>query len=245
MTTHVMEPAARSTSTRTRTMRAAVITAPRTLTIKDVPIPEPRPSEIRVELEGCGVCASNLPPWEGRPWFNYPMNPGQLGHEAWGIIDAVGGDVSTFRVGERVAMLSDNAYAEYDVTQIDRAVHLPESLRDIPFPAEPLGCAMNIFRRCEIRPGDTVAIIGIGCMITDAFEGIETFFEPGVEMLVARSGDEVADQLRSLDESRAQQIGRAALKRVLAEHTYDHRAALFEEVLGVSRITGLQPVQMA
>jgi spore maturation protein CgeB len=110
---------------------------------------------------------------------------------------------------------------------------------------------LNISRESMARYGFSPATrvfeaAGAGaCMITDAFEGIETFFEPGVEMLVARSGDEVADQLRSLDESRAQQIGRAALKRVLAEHTYDHRAALFEEVLGVSRITGFQPVQMA
>jgi len=69
------------------------------------------------------------------------------------------------------------------------------------------------------------------CLITDAFLGVETFFEPGEEILVADDGDEVAEHVRSLTPARANAIGRAALRRVLAGHTYDHRAALLEEVL--------------
>jgi spore maturation protein CgeB len=69
------------------------------------------------------------------------------------------------------------------------------------------------------------------CLITDWFEGVETFFEPGEEVLVARSGDEVAEHVRSLTPQRARAVGRAALRHVLAEHTYDHRAALVEAVL--------------
>src|SRR5215212_522910 len=117
------------------TMRAAVIREPGQVEIREVSLPEPRPNEIRVKLEGCGVCASNIPPWEGREWFKYPLSPGQLGHEAWGRIDAVGHDASKFAVGDRVAMISDNAYAEYDVTHEDRAVALPDSLLGVPFPA--------------------------------------------------------------------------------------------------------------
>jgi threonine dehydrogenase-like Zn-dependent dehydrogenase len=143
-------------------MRAAVITAPQTLQIREAPIPQPAPGQIRVKLEGCGVCASNIPPWEGREWFRYPMAPGQLGHEGWGVVDAVGQDVVQFSVGERVAMLSDHAYAEYDVASEDKVIALPQELADAPFPAEPLGCAMNIFRRSGVRAGSTVAIIGIG-----------------------------------------------------------------------------------
>jgi threonine dehydrogenase-like Zn-dependent dehydrogenase len=146
----------------TRLMQAAVITAPRELTLRQVPLPQPGPHQIRVKLQGCGVCASNIPPWEGRPWFSYPMAPGQLGHEAWGLVDAVGDDVTNMHPGDRVAMISDHAYAEFDLTTPDRTVRLPEPLREVPFPAEPLGCAMNIFRRSGIRPGDTVAILGVG-----------------------------------------------------------------------------------
>jgi spore maturation protein CgeB len=69
------------------------------------------------------------------------------------------------------------------------------------------------------------------CLITDAWEGLEQFFEPGTEMLVARDGDEVARQLESLDLKKARAVGQAALRRVLAEHTYDHRAAQLDAVL--------------
>jgi threonine dehydrogenase-like Zn-dependent dehydrogenase len=143
-------------------MRAAVITAPGTMEIRHVPLPRPAAREVRVKLEGCGVCASNIPPWEGREWFHYPFSAGQLGHEAWGVIDAVGSDVLHFSVGERVAMLSERAYAEYDVANEDQVVPLPDALANTPFPAEPLGCAMNIFHRSGIKSGDTVAIVGIG-----------------------------------------------------------------------------------
>ncbi|TFZ06221.1 hypothetical protein EZ313_06135 [Ramlibacter henchirensis] len=69
------------------------------------------------------------------------------------------------------------------------------------------------------------------CLITDAWEGLEQFFEPGAEMLVARNGDEVAHQLESLDTDKARAVGEAAYRRVLAEHTYDHRAAQLDAVL--------------
>ncbi len=69
------------------------------------------------------------------------------------------------------------------------------------------------------------------CLITDFWEGIPLFFEPGEEILVARSGEHVALHLATLTEERARAIGRGALRRVLAEHTYAHRAAQLEEVL--------------
>jgi threonine dehydrogenase-like Zn-dependent dehydrogenase len=144
------------------TMRAAVITAPGKMEVREVAVPKPGALEVRVKLQGCGVCASNIPPWEGREWFYYPFAPGQLGHEAWGYVDAVGEDAMHFSVGERVAMLSEKAYAEYDVAKENQIVALPDSLMDVPFPAEPLGCAVNIFKRAQIQPGDTVAIVGIG-----------------------------------------------------------------------------------
>jgi NADPH:quinone reductase len=149
-------------SLRTQTMRAAVIVSPGKCEIHDVDSPKPKADEVRVKLEGCGVCASNIPPWEGREWFKYPLSPGQLGHEAWGHIDAVGDNVTAFHEGDRVAMLSDHAYAEFDVTTIDKVVPLPMSLDGMPFPGEPLGCAMNIYSRSGIQPGQTIVIVGIG-----------------------------------------------------------------------------------
>lgn len=143
-------------------MRAAIFTGNEGVELTEAPIPTPGPEQVCVRLEGCGVCASNIPVWEGREWFDYPMAPGATGHEGWGVIDAVGTGVQGWSVGERVSMLSENAYAEYDVADADSLVRLPPELGEQPFPAEPLGCAMNIFARSGIEPGQTVAIVGIG-----------------------------------------------------------------------------------
>jgi threonine dehydrogenase-like Zn-dependent dehydrogenase len=143
-------------------MRAAVLTGPGLFEIQRVKRPEPQIGEVRVRLEGCGVCASNLTPWAGPAWMRFPTEPGGLGHEGWGVIDAVGDDAGVLKVGQRVALLSYHAYAEYDVAPADAVVALPESLSVEAFPGEALGCAMNIFRRSAIRAGQTVAIIGIG-----------------------------------------------------------------------------------
>ncbi|MFL6500701.1 MAG: glycosyltransferase [Candidatus Udaeobacter sp.] len=69
------------------------------------------------------------------------------------------------------------------------------------------------------------------CLITDAWQGIEKFFEPGEEILVAHSGDEVAAHLVDLTPERAHEIGQAAYQRVLAQHTYAQRAAQLDEIL--------------
>jgi spore maturation protein CgeB len=69
------------------------------------------------------------------------------------------------------------------------------------------------------------------CLITDAWEGIETFLEPEKEVLVARDGAEVAAIVETLDPESAKQIGQAALKHVLAEHTYAHRARQVSRIL--------------
>jgi threonine dehydrogenase-like Zn-dependent dehydrogenase len=78
------------------------------------------------------------------------------------VIDAVGSEVSGVQPGQRVAALSYHAFAEYDLAEADAVVPLPSSMDDQPVPGEALGCAMNIFRRSAIEPGQTVAIVGIG-----------------------------------------------------------------------------------
>lgn len=144
------------------TMDAAVVTGGGSLEVRRVPVPEPGPGEVRVRLEGCGVCASNLGPWAGPSWMEFPTEPGGLGHEGWGMIDAVGEGVTEWQAGDRVAALSYHSYAGYDIAGADAIVRLPAALDGLPFPGEPLGCAMNILRRSDIRAGQTVAIIGIG-----------------------------------------------------------------------------------
>ena len=142
-------------------MQAAVLIAPETMELAEVALPAPGPGEVRIRLEGCGVCASNVEPWEGQPWSTFPGEPGGMGHEGWGVIDAIGPGVRQIAVGDRVAALSGKSFAPYDVARADMVVQLPPALSG-PFPGEPLGCAFNIFRRSAVEAGQTVAIVGIG-----------------------------------------------------------------------------------
>lgn len=143
-------------------MQAARMVAPGEMRVCEVPVPEPGAGEVRIRLEGCGVCASNLGPWSGPDWMEFPQDPGAFGHEGWGLIDAVGPGVEDLAPGDRVATLSDHAYARFDLASADAVVKLPSGLDGKPFPGEPLGCVMNIFRRAKVGRGDTVAIVGVG-----------------------------------------------------------------------------------
>lgn len=99
------------------------------------------------------------------------------------------------------------------------------------------GAVLNISRDSMASTGFSPATrvfeaAGAGaCIVTDAWEGIDRFLAPGEEILVARDGAEVAEHVASTPPERRRAIGAAARRRVLAEHTYAHRAALVEEVL--------------
>jgi spore maturation protein CgeB len=87
--------------------------------------------------------------------------------------------------------------------------------------------------RCGFSPPTRIfEAAGAGaCIVTDAWEGIERFLSPGLECLVACSGEEVAEHLKMLTERRAREMGRCARARILAEHTYARRAEQIETVL--------------
>jgi len=69
------------------------------------------------------------------------------------------------------------------------------------------------------------------CLITDAWAGIERFFDPGEEILIAHSGEQVAAHVANLTPDRARAIGQAAYRRALAQHTYAQRATQFDGIL--------------
>lgn len=142
--------------------RAARVIAPGQTDIVPIAPRDPGPSEVRIAIEGCGVCASNLGPWAGPEWQQFPLPPGGLGHEAWGVIEAVGDEVHGLPPGTRVAFAGQNGFATHETVPATDVIVLPDELSDMPVPAEPMGCAVNIFRRAAISGADTVAIIGIG-----------------------------------------------------------------------------------
>jgi spore maturation protein CgeB len=69
------------------------------------------------------------------------------------------------------------------------------------------------------------------CLVTDAWLGVEDFLEPGVEVLVAEDGADVAEHVRATEPVAARAIGAAAARRVLRDHTYGHRAAQVDALL--------------
>jgi threonine dehydrogenase-like Zn-dependent dehydrogenase len=142
--------------------QVARFTAAGQIDVQEREPPNPGRGEVRVRLEGCGVCGSNLPVWEGRPWFRFPLEPGAPGHEGWGVIDGMGRGVEGWSVGDRVALLSTHAFAQHDCARVGELVRLPQEWTGRAFPGEPLACAVNIFRRSEIRAGHDVAIVGVG-----------------------------------------------------------------------------------
>ena len=144
------------------TMRAATIAAPGRTQVDVVATPDPGPGEVLLRLEGCGLCASSLPVWEGAPWFEYPLAPGAPGHEGWGVVESLGDGVAGPEPGTRVAALSYRAFAEHDLAAAAELVPLPPELDGRPFPGEAIGCAVNAFHRCRIEPGQRVAVVGAG-----------------------------------------------------------------------------------
>ena len=153
--------------------------------------PEPGPGHVRIKVQACGVCHSDVLTKQGLwPGIQFPRVPG---HEVAGVLDAVGPDVPVFKVGQRVGLgwhgghcnycapcrrgdfiLCENqlisginfngGYADYVIAPANALALIPDDLADVD--AAPLLCAgittFNALRNSGARPGDTVAILGIG-----------------------------------------------------------------------------------
>jgi D-arabinose 1-dehydrogenase-like Zn-dependent alcohol dehydrogenase len=173
-------------------MRAIEVSKPNApLQMVERPIPEPGPRQVRIKIEACGICHSDLFVVTGAiPGTKYPTVPG---HEIAGRIDAIGPEVTTWRVGQRVGVgwfggacfvcdrcrrgdfitcrnlkvpgfHYDGGYADYMIAPIDALAAIPDELDAAA--AAPLLCAgittFNSLRHSGAKPGDLVAILGIG-----------------------------------------------------------------------------------
>ncbi|MFB6374551.1 MAG: alcohol dehydrogenase catalytic domain-containing protein, partial [Bradymonadaceae bacterium] len=107
------------------TPTAAVVVEPDRVELASAEVPDPGPSEIRIRVEGCAICRSCLGAFQGRDWLYYPLDPGALGHDAWGVVKAVGAEVDRFQPGDRVAGLADAAFATETLMDARTAVLLP------------------------------------------------------------------------------------------------------------------------
>ncbi|HXZ12128.1 MAG TPA: alcohol dehydrogenase [Candidatus Sulfotelmatobacter sp.] len=154
-------------------------------------IPNPGPGEVRIQVQACGVCHSDVFTKEGQwPGIQFPRVPG---HEVAGVIDEVGAGVTSWKKGQRAGVgwhggqdntcpscrrgdfrncqnqkipgiSYDGGYQQYMVAPIEAVAAMPESLN--PIEAAPLMCAgittYNALRHSGAMPGDLVAVLGVG-----------------------------------------------------------------------------------
>jgi D-arabinose 1-dehydrogenase-like Zn-dependent alcohol dehydrogenase len=181
-----------ATTVAVTTMKVAVISKPGAdFEIVERKIPEPGRGEVRIKVQACGVCHSDVLTKEGLwPGIEYPRVPG---HEVAGLIDEVGEGVSAWKVGQRVGVgwhgghdntcrecrrgdfrncrngkvtgiSYDGGYQEYMLAPVEALAAIPDTLSDAD--AGPLLCAgittYNSLRHSGAMPGDLVAVQGIG-----------------------------------------------------------------------------------
>ena len=174
------------------TMKVAQISKPGAdFEIVERAIPQPGAGQVRIKVQACGVCHSDVLTKDGLwPGIQYPRVPG---HEVSGVIDEVGAGVSAWKKGQRVGVgwhggqdntcrecrrgdfrncrnlqipgiSYDGGYQQYMVAPIEALATMPETLRDAE--AAPLLCAgittYNALRHSGAFPGDLVAVQGIG-----------------------------------------------------------------------------------
>lgn len=144
-------------------MKAAALVENKKFKIFDANVPDPNHDEVSVKVEACGVCSSELHVWLNETAIDEPK---YLGHEASGVVQKVGKDVTGLAVGDRVVIYPyrGGGFAETiglpGKYVLKLADHIPFKLAL----GEPLGCAMNAIERSAIQLGDTVVIIGLGFM---------------------------------------------------------------------------------
>ena len=186
-------------------MRAAVAKGPGVIEVQDVPEPQAGPDQVKVKIAYCGICGSELhqfdPIYQNHPpQFKPgpgPARPGPriMGHEASGVISAVGSDIKKYKVGQRVAMNfrsycgacyycrnklehfcenvfpASGGYAEYAIYKESAIYALPDNISlEEGALLEPLSVAVHTVDLSNIRPGSTLAILGggpIGALILE------------------------------------------------------------------------------
>jgi threonine dehydrogenase-like Zn-dependent dehydrogenase len=141
-------------------MRYSQLVAPQHSEIADDTAGEPGEGEVRIRVTVCGVCASELHPWNS----GVDAYPRRLGHEPVGVVEAVGPGVSRFQVGDRVTGLFLQAFSDTCVAPEDVLLPVPEGLADENAMGEPLACLVNAQRRTPVELADRVALIGLGYM---------------------------------------------------------------------------------
>ncbi len=148
------------------TYRATMITrpgGPEVLEIADLPLAAPGANELRVRVRACGIGATDLTMLAGKYQFA-PKLPIVGGYEIAGVVDAIGRNVTGFRIGQRVAALTvHGGFAEYVVREARHFVPIPDEISDIEAAAVILNYVsawQMIHRVASVQPGTSALVTG-------------------------------------------------------------------------------------
>jgi len=130
--------------------------------IRELGRPAFGPDEVQVKTLACGVCSGDLFVYENRDELAAAHS--RLGHEASGVVAAVGQEVSALAVRDVVTALSTPAYADFFVATPDQLVKLPREVDPAYALGEPIACCVHAGNRFGTAPGDRVAVVGCGFM---------------------------------------------------------------------------------
>lgn len=195
-------------------MRAAFITAPHRIELREVPSPTPGADEVLIEIEQCGVCASDIDLWSGRGDEPFPV---AIGHEVAGKVIGSGAAVSRPDVGERVtAWVEGGGFAEQVTAKADHCVPVGESIA-YPAVGEPLSCIINAVELAAPSLGDDIVIIGAGFMGT--LLQLVTQLKGPRSVIVADLRTDRLERAARLGATRVVDTTRESLASVVAEQT--------------------------
>ena len=142
-------------------MKTAVLTE-QGFAIEEREIPTVNDDQVLVRMLACGVCSGDLYVYKQRA--ELASTHSRLGHEASGVVTAVGRSVTDFREGDLVTSLTWPAYAEYFVSPATDLAHLPPEVDPVLALGEAIACCVHAAGRFGTQPGDRVAVIGCGFM---------------------------------------------------------------------------------
>ena len=142
-------------------MRSALLTDVHTIELVDRSAPQLAEHEVRIEVEQCGLCTSELDLWSGR---DADKLPAAIGHEIAGVVSEAGRAVSQVEVGQRIAAwVTGGGFADQAVALDEHCVPVDPG-GAYPAGAEPLACVVNAVELTAPKLGDDVVIIGAGYM---------------------------------------------------------------------------------